>query len=55
MILGFIIGSTYHKFVEEKELLLRFGDDYIHYRNTTPFLIPQFWKIPARKGNDRTR
>ncbi len=43
MLLGFIFGSSYHKFIEEKELLLRFGDDYKQYRDTTPFLIPRFW------------
>jgi protein-S-isoprenylcysteine O-methyltransferase Ste14 len=43
MSLGFIIGSSYHKFTEEKELLLRFGDEYAKYRDSTPFLIPRFW------------
>ncbi len=40
-VLGFILGSSYHKFIEEKELLLRFGDEYKTYRNNTPFLIPK--------------
>lgn len=43
MSLGLIIGSSYHKFIEEKELLLRFGEEYERYRETTPFLIPRFW------------
>ncbi len=43
MILGFIIGSIYHKFVEEKELELRFGKEYEEYKKTTPFLFPKFW------------
>ncbi len=41
MILGFIIGSAYHKFIEEKELMLRFGNDYKNYKEKTPFLIPK--------------
>ncbi len=40
----FVFGSLYHKFVEEKELLLRFGDDYRKYREETPFLIPKILK-----------
>ena len=36
-----IIASCYHKFVEEKELMLRFGDEYKKYREKTPFLIPK--------------
>ncbi len=40
-LLGFIIGSGYHKFIEEKELMLRFGDDYKNYKESTPFLIPK--------------
>ncbi len=39
--LGLIIGSSYHKLVEEKELLLRFGEEYEEYRKKTPFLIPK--------------
>ena len=35
-----IIGSLYHKLVEEKELLLRFGEDYKNYRTRTPFIFP---------------
>jgi len=39
-----IMGSTYHKFMEEKELELRFGDEYRDYKKKTPFLIPKIWK-----------
>ncbi len=35
-----VLGSAYHKLVEERELLARFGDDYRRYRRRTPFLIP---------------
>ena len=40
-IIAFVFGSLYHKLVEEKELLLRFGEDYRKYREKTPFLIPK--------------
>jgi len=42
MLLGFVIGSTYHKFVEEKELRMRFGEEYEAYRKRVPFLIPRW-------------
>ncbi len=41
MLLGFIVGSCYHKLIEEKELTLRFGDDYQRYKENTLFLIPK--------------
>lgn len=40
-ILGLIIGGPYHKFVEERELRLKFGEEYEEYRKRTPFLIPK--------------
>jgi protein-S-isoprenylcysteine O-methyltransferase Ste14 len=40
-LLGLACGSSYHKIVEEKELELRFGEDYIKYRQNVPFLIPR--------------
>jgi len=43
-LLGFIIGSAYHKFIEESELEIRFGDEYKQYKKDTPFLIPRFRK-----------
>lgn len=33
---------AYYRFIEEKELEARFGQDYIEYKKRTPFLIP--WK-----------
>jgi protein-S-isoprenylcysteine O-methyltransferase Ste14 len=39
--LWFVPMSAYHKFIEEKELLQRFGDGYREYRDRTPFLIPR--------------
>jgi protein-S-isoprenylcysteine O-methyltransferase Ste14 len=43
-LLGFLIGSSYHKLVEEKDLELRFGAEYLKYKQTTPFLIPRVYK-----------
>jgi protein-S-isoprenylcysteine O-methyltransferase Ste14 len=31
---------SYCKFIEEKELEIRFGSEYIEYKQTTPFIIP---------------
>jgi protein-S-isoprenylcysteine O-methyltransferase Ste14 len=31
---------AYLRFIEEKELLLRFGSDYEEYKKKTPFIIP---------------
>ena len=43
-LLGLIIGSVYHKFIEEIELEIRFGNEYKQYKKNTPFLIPRFRK-----------
>ena len=56
--LGFVTGSTFAtlaavlgiipshlifiKYFEEKELELRFGESYLEYKKTVPFLIPKF-------------
>jgi protein-S-isoprenylcysteine O-methyltransferase Ste14 len=40
-ILGFTVGSIYHKFIEEKELEKRFGEAYIKYKQNTPFVFPK--------------
>lgn len=37
-----IVLLLYIKFVEEKEMELRFGDAYREYRKQTPFIIPRF-------------
>jgi protein-S-isoprenylcysteine O-methyltransferase Ste14 len=47
-ILGFSVGSIYHKFIEEKELEKRFGENYIKYKQNTPFVFP---KIKIRNNN----
>ncbi len=31
---------AYLKLIEEKELVLRFGDEYVEYKKNTPFIIP---------------
>lgn len=36
-----ILLLTYIKLVEEKEMELRFGQEYLDYRKQTPFLIPR--------------
>ena len=41
LLLSFIFGTCYHKFVEENELLLRFGRDYEEYKSKMPFLLPK--------------
>jgi protein-S-isoprenylcysteine O-methyltransferase Ste14 len=45
LLLGIILFALllcYYKFVEEKELVIRFGDEYLEYKKRTPFLIPSF-------------
>ncbi|MBT4594517.1 isoprenylcysteine carboxylmethyltransferase family protein [bacterium] len=43
-LVNYILGKTYHKLVEEKELEALFGDEYRKYKKETPFLIPKLWK-----------
>ena len=53
--LGFVIGSAYHKFIEERELEIHFGDEYRRYKKDTPFLIPRIRKNDKevfKKGNN---
>ncbi|MDR1223400.1 MAG: isoprenylcysteine carboxylmethyltransferase family protein [Tannerella sp.] len=40
-ILGFTAGSIYHKFIEERELEERFGEEYKRYKENTPFIFPK--------------
>jgi protein-S-isoprenylcysteine O-methyltransferase Ste14 len=40
-LLGFLIGGFYHRFIEEKELVLKFGDEYEVYRERVPFILPR--------------
>lgn len=32
------------KVYEEKELEVRFGEEYLKYKERTPFLTPRFWR-----------
>lgn len=41
-ILLFVILLIYYKFIEKKELALRYGEEYLAYKKRTPFLIPTF-------------
>lgn len=34
---------TYIKRIEEKEMKIRFGQEYLEYKQRTPFLIPRLW------------
>jgi len=42
---------TYNKVVEERELAVRFGSEYLEYKRRTPFLIPRFWEGVKRSPN----
>ena len=42
--LGAIALLTYIKRVEEQEMLIRFGQEYLAYKQRTPFLIPRLPK-----------
>lgn len=45
-----IILIGYLKLVEEKELLLRFGSEYMEYKEMTPFIIPiRLGRIASKK------
>ncbi len=41
VLLGIGLFWVYTKLIEEKELEVRFGKDYIDYKKRTPFLIPR--------------
>ncbi len=44
VLIGAILLLTYIKYLEEKEMELRFGEDYQKYRQETPFIIPRLRK-----------
>jgi protein-S-isoprenylcysteine O-methyltransferase Ste14 len=50
---GFTIGSLYHKFIEEKELEMRFDEEYREYKNAIPFIIPICRKHNKLKGEQK--
>lgn len=39
-----VLLLVYIKTFEEKEMEARFGQEYLDYRQKTPFLVPRFWK-----------
>jgi protein-S-isoprenylcysteine O-methyltransferase Ste14 len=39
-----VLLLLYYKFIEEKELEARFGQEYVDYKRRVPFLIPRFRK-----------
>lgn len=47
VLLGAVLLFTYIKIFEEKEMVLRFGQEYLEYKQQTPFLIPRFRSRPA--------
>jgi len=49
---GMILGYGYIKLIEERELLLRFGEPYKEYLATTPLFIPDFFAGGKRGDND---
>jgi protein-S-isoprenylcysteine O-methyltransferase Ste14 len=44
-----VLLICYLKLIEEKELLLRFGSEYLDYKANTPFIIPVKIKQTGRK------
>jgi len=44
--LGAVVLLTYIKVAEEREMVARFGDEYLAYRRRVPFIIPR----PRRRG-----
>jgi protein-S-isoprenylcysteine O-methyltransferase Ste14 len=44
-----LILILYLKLIEEKELELRFGQEYLEYRKSTPFLLPTNQNRQSRK------
>ena len=44
---------TYVKLVEEKEMVLRFGEEYSRYKQSTPFIIPRL-SLFRRKSTARS-
>ena len=38
-----LVLFSYYKFIEEKELVLRFGKEYVEYKKKVPFLFPKFF------------
>lgn len=56
-ITALLVGILYIKLVEEKELCIRFGEEYEAYRRDTPLLIPcgRLFRTPGRGSRTITR
>jgi protein-S-isoprenylcysteine O-methyltransferase Ste14 len=46
-----VLMTVFVKFVEEKEMSLRFGDEYLRYMRRTPFIIPRLFFSSKRSGS----
>ncbi len=44
-----VIVLLYTRFIEEKELEIRFGDEYLAYKKRTPFIIPTSTTLRRKK------
>lgn len=44
VLFGAVVLLLYIKLLEEKEMELRFGSEYLAYKKQTPFIIPRFVK-----------
>ncbi|HEY9075575.1 MAG TPA: isoprenylcysteine carboxylmethyltransferase family protein [Anaerolineaceae bacterium] len=44
-----ILLIIYIKQIEEKELAVRFGEAYLAYKDSTPFLVPGLWLAGPRR------
>jgi protein-S-isoprenylcysteine O-methyltransferase Ste14 len=40
----------YIKLIEERELQARFGDEYVEYRKSTPFIVPRAFRARTRRS-----
>ena len=43
---------AYIKLIEEREMSVRFGEEYSRYRRSTPFIVP---RIPLLKRAEKAR
>jgi len=51
MLFGLALGSAYIKFIEEKEMLVRFGKPYQEYLHRVPFMsLPYLAKLHLKKN-----
>lgn len=44
VLLGTALLLSYIKRIEEREMEIRFRQEYLDYKKQTPFLLPRFWK-----------